>query len=1199
VTRRFRIFVSSPGDVKAAREIAALTIERLAQDYARFLVVEPYLWEFEAMVASGHFQDSIEPPSAFDVLALIVWSRLGTCLPERTAVREYRGMDGRCPVTGTEWEFEDALQAARKAGAPDLLVYRCRRPAPFDTRDPERFELQAQQLKALNGFWERHFANQGMFIGAYTSFTTDAEFAAAFETHLRKLIERRIASLGANPQGAALPTWNKLPFRGLETYEFEHAPIFFGQDEALTRSMVQLTAQAEAGSPFLIVLGASGSGKSSLVKAGIVPKLFVPRRVPGTAFLRRVVFRPSDATGEEDLLDALARVLTTQAGKDEGLPEILGPGQSVASFAAHLKAAGSTPAYPIANALGQLTREARQSGRILDYEEARLILVVDQLEELFTNDRLTPAERARFIELLAGLVRSGSVWMIATMRMDFWHRCDETPELIRLAEGAGRLELLVPTPAQLGQMIRRPAEAAGVSFELHETTGSALNEVIAQEVAREPGALPLLSYVLDQLYRADVAEGHGHTLTYATYERLGRLVGAIATKAEAVLAGCAPEDRQALGSVLFSLVSIGAGEGDLERVVARRVPLATFPSATPHRRLVDSFLDPDARLLVTDAESSGIPMVRVAHEALISNWERARLYVESNAEALKIRRRVEERYRRWLALQHKTLGEAGSSLGARLRTRFGREPGLLSDVDIADGRRLLAGHRSDTESHLVRYIERSAANERRRRSRAVRALSLVVIVVTTLAVVAFRQRNIAQSESAIANRTTRFIVNMFENADPSKSRGATITVRELLDQGARTVGSEPDLRNAPRIRAELQTTIGQSYMGLGLYPAAETQLAEARADERETSVPAASRIRTLVASGTTQYLAGDDAHALKFLRPAVALARTGLQPESPLRSQALRALGDVLVDMGNYDEAQSLYGEALRADRKRPPTPENEAVLASTLESLATALFFRGDLSAAEAPMREALSLRERAFGMIHPATAEAMNNLGSLLYQSGQYDAAMRQFRQALPVYERVYGSEHPEVASLLNNLGRAALMAGHISQAEPLMRKSLAMTQKFEGPQYEGLVPVLNSLAMIDAYHDHGALALQEAQRAEAIARLPDHGELLDQVLLTEADIELSAGNEPRAAGLLAESKALLSKAHPYSKSEAWRYAAWDMVNARLADRRGDRAGALKAVAAARPVIDQRFGPRSLYGEQVRKEVRQFQQADGTPGR
>ena len=84
MSKHLRIFISSPGDVRAAREIAALTIERLAQEYARFFRIEPYLWEYEAMIASGHFQDSIEPPSAFDIVVLILWSRLGILLPERT-----------------------------------------------------------------------------------------------------------------------------------------------------------------------------------------------------------------------------------------------------------------------------------------------------------------------------------------------------------------------------------------------------------------------------------------------------------------------------------------------------------------------------------------------------------------------------------------------------------------------------------------------------------------------------------------------------------------------------------------------------------------------------------------------------------------------------------------------------------------------------------------------------------------------------------------------------------------------------------------------------------------------------------------------------------------------------------------------------------------------------------------------------------
>jgi WD40 repeat protein len=717
-----RIFISSPSDVYAVREIAALTIERLAQDYARFYHIEPYLWEYEAMIASGHFQDSIEPPSAFDIVVLILWSRLGTTLPLSTQVREYRGIDGRSSVTGTEWEFEDALRSAQASGKPDLLVYRSMQQAALDIRDPRRREEQLQQLAALEKFWARHFADQGRFLGAYFAFSSDAQFASNLELHLRKLIDKRIAAQGPAQRDGASKVWAQAPFRGLEAYEFEHAPIYFGQDEALTKAMLQLAAGAESGAPFLLLLGASGSGKSSLARAGILPKLFVPRRFPGTAFLRRVVFRPSDAREGEDLFDALARRLTTQLSEHEGLGELVGPGQTPAGLAAHLRAATAEPAYPIGAALGQLTLQARQAGRMLEYETARLVLLIDQLEELFTNERFSTAERRGFVSLLQGLLRSGLVWIVATMRKDYWHRADETPELVQMSEGNGRLELLPPSPAQLSQMIRRPAEAAGLRFEVHPTTSVALNDVIAEEVAHEPGALPLLSYLMDQLYRADVLEGAGRTLTFATYERLGRLAGAIATKAEAVLNSCAPEDRDALGSVLFLLVQAGSSQGEVEHAVARRVPLAAFPAGTPQRRLIEALLDRNARLLVSDAEAGRAPTIRVAHEALISRWALAREFVRSNAAVLDIRRRIEERYGRWRELAAHAHGR--------------REPGLLSDLDLADGQRLLHEQRQNLEPDLIAYIERSVAHETRIRTRQTRVLAAVASVVTLLAIIA-------------------------------------------------------------------------------------------------------------------------------------------------------------------------------------------------------------------------------------------------------------------------------------------------------------------------------------------------------------------------------------------------------------------------------------------------------------------------------
>ena len=129
--RRLRIFISSPADVPDERLRADLIVDKLSQDHHRFFTLEAYsVGASKVMLASKQFQDAIEAPSAFDIVVLILWSRLGTPLPIKTKEREYRGIDGRVPVTGTEWEYEEALKAARQKGVPDLLAFRNVSPAP-------------------------------------------------------------------------------------------------------------------------------------------------------------------------------------------------------------------------------------------------------------------------------------------------------------------------------------------------------------------------------------------------------------------------------------------------------------------------------------------------------------------------------------------------------------------------------------------------------------------------------------------------------------------------------------------------------------------------------------------------------------------------------------------------------------------------------------------------------------------------------------------------------------------------------------------------------------------------------------------------------------------------------------------------------------------------------------------------------------
>lgn len=689
--QRLRVFVSSPTDVPDERLRADLIVDKLSQEYSRFFTIESYRWEHEAMLASKHFQDAIEPPSAFDIVVLILWSRLGTPLPVTGTEREYRGIDGRTPVTGTEWEYEEALRVAREKGAPDLLAFRNISPALIDPRDPDAQGKSIAQLGALNAFWTRHFADRGVFLAAYDEYRTLEEFAQRLEESLRKLIERRIKDNAAGVSGTE-PIWLGEPFRGLESYEFEHALIFFGRDAPVMMATKQLAANARSGCAFLLVCGPSGSGKSSMVKAGIVPRLMKPQRISGIAFLRRAVFRPgAEAT---DVIVGLAKALTRAGGPDVGMPELIAPGQDAGQLATHLRGAVGEPGYLFTNALGRLTEAARESGRLLAFEDAKLILVVDQLEELFTGPGIGPEEQRLFIQLLAGLARSGAVWVIATLRADFWHRA--ISELITLAGAQGRIDLAAPSPAELAEMIRKPAQAAGLSFEAHRESGLDLDVVLAEDAAAEPGALPLLSFTLDKLYKE--AKERGETvLTHASYEALGGLKGAIASRADSVLAGLAEPAQSALPRVLRALVTVGPDAHAI--VTARPAALDRFPEGNPERRLIDAFLA--ARLLVSEqgeGPASGA-RIRVAHEALLSHWGRARDWINVHRADLQLQQRIESDAARWAKAP--VLDKAGLLL----------PPGLR----LNEAQDLVSRCRDDLSDQVRGFVAESAAAEAERR----------------------------------------------------------------------------------------------------------------------------------------------------------------------------------------------------------------------------------------------------------------------------------------------------------------------------------------------------------------------------------------------------------------------------------------------------------------------------------------------------
>ena len=911
--QRLRIFVSSPSDVPEERLRAALIVDKLSQDYCRFFSIESYRWEHEAMLASAHFQDAIEPPSYFDVVVLILWSRLGTPLPEKTAEREYRGIDGRAPVTGTEWEYEEALKVAQEKKAPDLLAFRNLSPAPFDTGDPEARARSNAQLDALDQFWRRHFADRGVFLAAYDEYRTLEEFAQRLEESLRKLIERRIKDVSAGELRTE-PIWLGEPFRGLESYEFEHAPIFFGRDAAVTKAIEQLAANAHSGHAFLLVSGASGSGKSSLVKAGVVPRLMKPQRISGAAFLRRAVFRPG--AEDADVFLGLAKALTRAVGQDVGLPELIAPGQDAGQLATHLRGAVGDPGYLFANALGRLTEAGRKSGRLLAFEDAKLILVVDQLEELFTVPGIGPDDRRLFVQVLAGLARSGAVWVIATVRADFWHRAAEIPELIGLAEGQGRIDLAAASPAELAEMIRKPAQAAGLSFEMHSETGLGLDAVLAEDAAAAPGALPLLSFTLDELYKNAKARG-ATVLTYASYEALGGIEGAIAKRADEIVGGLPAAAQAALPRMLRALTTVSGGTDQVP--VARSAPLGSFAEGSPARTLIDAFIA--ARLLVAASEGGSAATVRLAHEALISRWQQARDQLASDRRDLETRAIVEREFGRW-----------SQAHGRARRLLLLRNPDLANAVDLAER----WGDELDVPTRD--FIQRSARRARLAHTLTAAAAVLFALVAgaaTVAGILAYReqqeavaQRNRAEQTLAAATKITNSLV--FDVAQRFRDvRGVPAALikdildraRALQEQLAKSGQVTPEMKRSEA--SALDETV-DSLLAIGDTVgarAAAEQSQQILADLVAGSPGSTDYQRELSVSynkvGDVQVAQGDLAGALKSYRDSLAIRERLAQSDAVNAgwqrdlSVSYEKVGDVQVAQGDLAGALKSYRDSL------------------------------------------------------------------------------------------------------------------------------------------------------------------------------------------------------------------------------------------------------------------------------------------------
>jgi len=501
---------------------------------------------------------------------------------------------------------------------------------------------------------------------------------------------RTTGSLTADPTAiraagtlASLSLGSVNPYKGLRAFREADAADFQGRS-GLVAALVERVDR----DPFVLVVGPSGSGKSSLVHAGAVPALrardaLVVSMVPGTdPFV--------------ELEAALRRVATTEVG-DIGA-RLRDPG-GLAEIAAAITA-GDHP----------------------------LVVVVDQLEELWT---LVPsaAVRDRFIDCIAATLASGpDIRVVATLRADLYDR----PLQHRVFGPIVRDTTFAVTPMtanELHDAITVPAERAGVRFE------PGLVTAMVGDVVSRPGALPLLQFALTELFERRI----NGVVTAEAYAELGGIGGAIARRAEQLYDDTPAPDRRDVRLLFTQLVTPGDDNDDLRRRATREELTGIDPG------VVDRYLA--HRLLVTDVHPvTREPVVEVAHEALLREWPRLTEWIDEDRDTIRLRRALHGTAHDWAAHgRDEALLYRGSRLAAA-REAADRGPLTPTERDF-----LRASHELD-EHERTEAAERVAhqARQNRRLRRLLTTTAVLLVVALVAGLLAFDQRNRADDQTSVA-----------------------------------------------------------------------------------------------------------------------------------------------------------------------------------------------------------------------------------------------------------------------------------------------------------------------------------------------------------------------------------------------------------------------------------------------------------------
>jgi DNA-binding SARP family transcriptional activator/tRNA A-37 threonylcarbamoyl transferase component Bud32/WD40 repeat protein len=513
------------------------------------------------------------------------------------------------------------------------------------------------------------------------------------------------------------------PYRGLQAFSEVDRAVFFGRD-AVVDELAQRFGRDGVDGRFVVAIGASGSGKSSVVRAGLLPRLRAGA-VPGSQdWLIATMVPGFDPMGE--LEAAFRSIATGEFGPSTAEHEELD--------VSHLLERAVSPTQTV-------------------------LLVIDQLEELFTQVADESARR-RFIDGITRVVSrpAGNLRIVATLRADYLDRPLHYSEFGQLVK-RGAVAVVGMSAPELDAAITRPAAGVGVEVE------PALATQLVADVLDQPAALPLLQFTLTELFE----QRSGLVLTLDGYHQLGGVDAAVAGRAEAVFGALTETECELARRMFLRLVTVDRSYS-ISRRRARRSDLV---SVTGEPGSMDPVVDAfgASRLITFDHDhESREPTVEIAHEAMIDHWPRFAEWVARAGDGLRIQGQLTEAAREW---DERGRDDGELYRGLRLESALEWADGNEEAVNPREREFLAAGVAARTATINA---ERAQAERDRRINRRLRSLltgvGLLLIVAVVAGALAFRQQRRADDEAAAAReaaeeaeRQTDVAVAAVEEAD--------------------------------------------------------------------------------------------------------------------------------------------------------------------------------------------------------------------------------------------------------------------------------------------------------------------------------------------------------------------------------------------------------------------------------------------------